>query len=132
MLACCVAVAATIPLAIWITHTQSAELGNAQARCAGKPGPVHTVMIQAGKVMPPHIEAKLCDRLRITNLDPQVRLLAFGKHESHVSYDGISEKLLDQGQSLQVTLGSRGTYLFHDHEDDNARGSFTVTDPAVK
>lgn len=119
--------AATIPAAIWVTHTQTARLGNAEARCSGGQHNVHGVTIQNGQPMPARTKARRCDILTVTNQDPRLRLIAFGPHERHISYDGISEKLLAQGQSLTITLISTGTYTFHDHLDDGAQGSFTVT-----
>jgi hypothetical protein len=53
--------------------------------------------------------------------------MAFGKHDKHISYDGVSEQLVAQGQSLTVRLVSTGTYLFHDHEADETSGTFTVS-----
>jgi len=117
---------AVIPAAIWITHTSSAELGNSRVRCARGRHSVHKVIVKNGRVNPIHTQAQKCDTLIITNMDDQQRLLAFGRHDNHISYDGVSEKLLDQGQSLTVTLIKPGTYLFHDHENPIVAGTFTV------
>jgi hypothetical protein len=116
----------TIPAAIWVTHTQGAELGNERARCNKGIHATHKVVIQDGQVIPAHTVADKCDTLTIVNLDSQDRLMAFGRHESHISYDGISEKDLSHGQNLTVTLIRSGDYLFHDHLDDSVRGDFTV------
>lgn len=118
--------AGTIPAAIWITHTSSAELGNARTRCQRGEHATHIVTIKNGHANPVNTRAARCDTLVITNSDNQQRLMAFGRHDNHISYDGVSEKLLDQGQSLTVTLIKPGTYLFHDHEDPLVAGSFTV------
>jgi hypothetical protein len=117
---------AAVPLAIWITHTSGAQLENARRRCERVSGDVHKVVIRNGIVSPAHTEAAECDRLALTSLDNQQRLMAFGRHESHISYNGVSERLLSQGQSLTVTLVKDGTYLFHDHSQDEVRGTFTV------
>lgn len=61
--------AASVPLAIWITHTQSAELGNARVRCQRQPQVNHRVLIENDKVKPSHVNAKRCDILTIANLD---------------------------------------------------------------
>lgn len=90
-------------------------------------GKEHKVTIRRGQVEPARIEAKLCDKLTITNTDDQLRLLAFGVHENHQAYDGVIEKVLQKNQSLTVTLNKTGTYRFHDHLDAGAQGSFTVT-----
>lgn len=92
-------------------------------------GPVHSVVIRGGKVTPEHTQAVLCQRLTITNLDTQARLMAFGIHSDHVPYDGVSERLLHQGQSLTVTLTQPGVFIFHDHLDDAVEGSFSVAKP---
>jgi hypothetical protein len=117
---------ATIPLAIWVTHTQTAQLANARARCQVGRHSAHYVVFQNNNVMPDHTVARLCDTLTITNQDNRLRLIAFGPHEHHISYDGISEKLLSQNQSLTVTLVKAGSFTFHDHIDDALHGSFTV------
>jgi hypothetical protein len=121
--------AATVPVAIWVTHTQSAQLENTRQRCEGKKQIVHTVIVKGDTVSPVHTEARQCDSLTITNLDDKERLVAFGKHDSHISYDGVSERVLGRGQSLTVSLGQAGTFLFHDHAQDSVKGTFTVTRP---
>lgn len=90
-------------------------------------GTVHKITIRHGLAQPVHTEAKLCDKLTITNTDNQLRLLAFGVHEAHHAYNGVIEKLLLKGQSLVITLNKTGNYRFHDHLDDGVQGSFTVT-----
>ncbi|HEX3081842.1 MAG TPA: cupredoxin domain-containing protein [Candidatus Saccharimonadia bacterium] len=87
----------------------------------------HIVIIKDGTVSPLHTDAGLCDTLTITNADNANRLMAFGQHEHHIAYDGIEEKELRPGQSLIVTLDQAGTYLFHDHLQDEVQGTFTVT-----
>lgn len=77
---------------------------------------------------PPNLEAKLCDRLTISNLDGQLRLLAFGEHEKHISYDGIVEKQLKNGQSFSIELNQLGKYGFHDHFQEEVQARFTVAE----
>jgi len=89
-------------------------------------GPTHIVTIRNSKAQPAHTTAKLCDRLTIENEDPRVRLMAFGIHDKHQPYDGMEERALDKDQSLTVILNQVGTFKFHDHLDDSARGTFTV------
>lgn len=117
---------ATVPAAIWVTHSQTAELANARARCQVGQHSAHYVVFENNRVTPEQTAARLCDTLTITNKDNRLRLVAFGPHEHHISYDGISEQLLSRGQSLTVTLIKAGTFTFHDHIDDSLRGSFTV------
>ncbi|HUY85134.1 MAG TPA: cupredoxin domain-containing protein [Candidatus Dormibacteraeota bacterium] len=119
--------AATIPAAIWVTNTQTARLGNARARCQAGQHKTYHVIIQNGLAVPTRTAARKCDKLTITNRDNRVRLMAFGPHDHHVSYDGVSERVLGQGQSLTVTLITPGTFIFHDHTDPAAQGTFTVS-----
>jgi hypothetical protein len=90
-------------------------------------GATYNVIAKNGAFTPQHTEARFCDELTITNLDQQQRLIAFGPHENHVAYDGVSERLLAQRQSLTLTLVQSGSFLFHDHLDDSVIGSFTVS-----
>lgn len=84
------------------------------------------VTIQNSKISPTHVEAELCDTLTITNKDDQKRLVAFGEHAHHLSYNGISEKLIGKNQNLTVTLNERGTYEFHDHLEAQLIGTVTI------
>src|SRR3989344_4139794 len=95
---------ATVPAAVWVTHQSGSKLGNARARCERGDHASHQVRIRADKASPAHIDAKLCDKLTITNRDDRDRLMAFGQHDNHISYDGVSERVLGKGQSLTVTL----------------------------
>lgn len=103
----------------------SSDQKSKDSRCAVT-GQTHSVEIKNSQVIPKHTQAKLCDKLEITNLDTTERLMAFGQHEHHTSYDGVTERLLSKGQSVRVTLVATGTYTFHDHENDDVQGSFTV------
>jgi hypothetical protein len=84
-----------------------------------------TVLVQHSKMTPQHTTAHLCDKLTITSEDNTDRLIAFGEHDHHTPYDGVTEKLLLQG--LTITLNQAGTFTFHDHLHDEVTGSFTVT-----
>lgn len=118
---------ATVPFAIWVTHTTTAQAGNAKARCSSVTQPVHTVVIKDNHAVPSHTEAKLCDTLTIINQDSNIKLMAFGPHEQHISYDGVSERALGPGQGFSVKLITVGSFTFHDHTTDAAQGSFTVS-----
>jgi hypothetical protein len=90
-------------------------------------GAAHRVMISNGAVTPVHTDAVLCDTLTITNADNRYRIVAFGPHDDHQPYDGVTEKLLSLNQSFTVILNKPGAFTFHDHLDETAAGSFTVT-----
>jgi hypothetical protein len=88
---------------------------------------VHTARIKNDKVVPAHTEARRCDTLTIINLDDRDRIIAFGRHEHHTAYDGVTERYLNQEGKFSVTLIQPGTFRFHDHDDDIVQGTFTVT-----
>lgn len=92
-----------------------------------KPGVSHFVYIQDGKAQPATISGALCDMLTIINKDPKLRVIAFGPHDRHIAYDGVSEQVLAENQSMTISLNQAGTYEFHDHVDDSSIGTFTVT-----
>lgn len=118
--------AATIPAAIWVTRSQTAQLANDRDRCQTGQHAARHVAFESDQVVPASTNAKLCDSLTFTNRASQTILLAFGPHEHHISYDGISERLLEPGQNTTITLVKAGTYNFHDHIGDLLKGSFTV------
>lgn len=97
----------------------------ASASCTGQ-NANHRAVIEHERINPSHIKAKLCDTLTIVNNDAKSRLIAFGQHDRHVSYDGVSETALKRGEQVTITLNKAGTYLFHDHMDDTVAGNFTV------
>jgi plastocyanin len=98
----------------------------ADAVTCDKLGADHQVTIKNDTLAPAHVTAEACDTLTITNADNKVRDMAFGVHDHHVEYDGISVKTLAKDQSFTVTLNKKGTYLFHDHHQDEVAGDFKV------
>lgn len=90
-------------------------------------GVYHPVKIEDNSVSPKNTQAALCDALSITNNDDIPRLIAFGRHDNHTPYDGVAEKLLNQGETLMITLNKPGTYIFHDHLHQEVNGTFTVS-----
>lgn len=86
----------------------------------------YVITIQGGKLNINNIKAKPCDVLTIVNADDQLRLMAFGVHEKHQTYSGITEETLKPGEQMTVTLEETGTYTFHDHLHDEVKGTFTV------
>jgi hypothetical protein len=113
----------TVFAAIKFTDHQT---GHDQAATCPAGGTNHAVVIKHGAATPDHVTAPRCDRLTITNDDTISRLVAFGLHEHHTPYDGVTERLLTQGQSLTVTLDQTGNFRFHDHLHDEVQGTFSV------
>jgi plastocyanin len=107
-------------------HFSAAADASAQVHCSGK-HPNHLVIIKGDKATPQHTAAPRCDSLTISNEDNEIRLIAFGPHEHHVAYDGVTERALGPNQSLTITLNAAGTYNFHDHLHDEMTGEFTVS-----
>lgn len=91
-------------------------------------GANHKVTIINGSVGPMHIDARLCDTITFVNEDDQPREIAFGAHPAHDSYGGQTEVPLRKGRNKSITLNQLGYYLYHDHLDPVANGSFRVTD----
>ena len=86
----------------------------------------HIVTIQNGKASPEHTDGQLCDTLTIKNLDNITRFMAFGQHDHHQSYDGVSKDTLNQNESFTITMDQAGEFMFHDHAHDEVEGTFTV------
>jgi FtsZ-interacting cell division protein ZipA len=118
--------AGTIFGAIWVSHIESRKVAAAYPPCKGN-HTAHKAVIGNDKVLPQHTNAKRCDTLTITNLDDQDRIIAFGQHEHHTAYDGVTERYLNQNGTFSITLVQPGSFRFHDHENDAVQGTFTVS-----
>lgn len=125
-LAAVVLVVGTIFGAIWVSHIESNKVAADYPKCVGKHA-VHTVVIKDNKAVPLHTNAQRCDTLTITNLDNADREMAFGPHEHHVAYDGVTERYLSYKGTFSVTLIQPGNFRFHDHIGDIVQGTFTVS-----
>lgn len=97
-----------------------------KTECIKTKGVSYNAVIQNNVIVPSDITAKLCDTLTIINADTVSRVMAFGKHESHISYAGTGETQLNKDQSLTIVLSQKGTYIFHDHNNEDLKGTFTV------
>lgn len=98
-----------------------------EADCKTRNGVTYVAIIENNKISPTIISGHLCDKITILNKDAVVRRIAFGKHEQHVLYDGIEESLLTKDQSITFVLNQTGSFLYHDHEDDDVKAQFTVS-----
>jgi hypothetical protein len=99
-----------------------------QNQTCSLPAVTHYVTIEHNVVSPSHTDAQHCDRLTIVNKDDATRLIAFGVHDRHIAYDGITERALKKGSQLTVMLKQTGSFHFHDHLQNEAAGTFTVAD----
>lgn len=89
----------------------------------GKP---YQGVIANDKMSPSHIDAERCDTVTIINQDKDLRQIGFGERHEHIAYDGITERLLGDGEEFTITLRKTGTHGFHDHFHEEVAGSFTV------
>lgn len=87
----------------------------------------HQFTIKNGEISPAHIEAELCDSLTFINKDDKVREIGFGFHPNHDGYAGQDDLLVYKGRPKTITLNQTGEFLFHDHLDPGAVGTFTVS-----
>lgn len=91
-------------------------------------GQEHFVEAKDNKMHPEVINAKLCDKLTITNKDDKLRRIAFGVHEEHIAYNGVIEKILRKDQSFTITLNEPGEFIFHDHLQEETSSNFNVAE----
>jgi plastocyanin len=91
-----------------------------------KTGKAYTVVIKDDVLSPDSINAKRCDTITIINKDKTLREIGFGEHDEHKAYDGITERLISDGEQFTITLRQSGTHDYHDHFHDEVTGSFTV------
>ena len=103
----------------------SARKDSSESKCPGEHSD-NKVVIKNDTLSKKHTLAVLCETLTITNLDNKLREIGFGEQNDHRAYDGVSEKLLDKGQSLTIVINRAGKYKLHDHFQYSVRGDFTV------
>lgn len=105
-----------------ISQVEGAKTGACQELGAN-----HKVTIKNARVTPVQTNAHLCDTLSIINDDSVNREMAFGPHDKHINYAGLSEFTIHKSYAKTITLNQTGTYRFHDHDDAAVAGTFTVT-----
>ena len=129
-LAVVVGVGAIISGVIYVSNKyldkQTSKSADITIDCVGKISVNHQVVIKDDAVIPAVTNGKLCDTMTIVNKDDKEREMAFGQHGNHVAYDGITEENLVKDKSLTVTFNKTGEYIFHDHHQDEVKGSFVV------
>jgi hypothetical protein len=89
-------------------------------------GQNHLAEVKNDEFAPKSVDAKICDELTIINKDEKLRLMAFGVHNEHIYYYGVSEQVLKKDEELTITLNRAGTYIFHDHLQEEVQGEFIV------
>lgn len=101
--------------------------GKSGGKCGDGSHTAYMLTIKDDHMIPEHLDAKLCDTLTIKNTDDRSRLMAFGKHDRHEPYDGVSERYLLKDESFTVTLNQAGSFLVHDHHEDEVQATFSVS-----
>ncbi|MDL2362839.1 MAG: cytochrome C oxidase subunit IV family protein [Patescibacteria group bacterium] len=86
----------------------------------------HHVSIKYGIITPLHTQAKKCDTLTFLNEDTVSREITFGTHPEHKAYAGDSYVPVRKGLSKTITLSEAGSFKFHDHQQAEVAGDFTV------
>lgn len=109
-----------------VSYALSQHGSNNSGSCTAT-GHLYTATIKNDQVSPQTTKAGLCDKLQILNKDNITREIAFGNHDHHVPYDGVTTRTLRQGQSFTITLNAAGSYHFHDHFHDEVGGFFNVS-----
>jgi cytochrome o ubiquinol oxidase subunit IV len=101
--------------------------GTQTGACVGA-STMHMVVIKNGLASPQHTDAHRCDTIMFMNEDNVSRYIAFGPHENHEVYGGVTGLSLSNGQEDQtLILNEAGTHSFHDHLHDEMTGDFTVS-----
>ncbi|MGZ6004526.1 MAG: hypothetical protein ACXWLH_00050 [Candidatus Saccharimonadales bacterium] len=103
------------------------ESGRLTGKCGNSPHTHYSLTVKSEAIMPDHLYAKLCDTMTVVNDSNKGRLMAFGPHEDHLPYDGITERYLNISEEFTVTLDQHGTFLIHDHNQPEVNALFTVS-----
>lgn len=98
----------------------------ASQKCGEGPHSSWLLVVKDSHMEPQSVTASLCDSLTVKNLDRRGRLMAFGEHEHHETYNGITERFLVPEESFTLTLNQAGSFRIHDHNDDSVYASFVV------
>ncbi len=104
-----------------------ANANSSEAGCE-RPGETHNISITDDVASPRNTYATKCDKVVITNSDPEMRKIGFGAHDDHQAFSGVDEKILGQGQSFTLVLSETGTGNFHDHYNYDVEATIVVTE----
>ena len=90
------------------------------------PGSTINVTVLPKGFSPAGVTAALCDRLVIQNNSDIQVVLAFGRHDHHLSYPGFNEQTVPPGASVSGVLQARGSFELHDHLKDETQAQLTI------
>ena len=91
-----------------------------------QPGTVHELTLQADTFSSNRLVINRCDTVRISNTGAERYELAFGEHDSHVSYPGFQMQPLGPGEYFIFDAVQAGAYTMHDHTRDRAKVNFDI------
>lgn len=105
-------------------HTPAAAVSGNQPECrvTGMTIPVAIT----GVSNPAIISAKRCDILIFSNGSSKHVDIAFGPHEEHYPYPGLTSDPLKPGQSSSLVLTKTGSYPIHEHITDVLIARITI------
>lgn len=118
--------AITVFVTLKLANRQTSKAILTDKDCLDKAHTDYIISIENDQMDPKSISASQCDTLTVINKDETNRLIAFGPHDSHTPYDGVSEQVLLKNQSLQITLVQAGNFIVHDHAHQDVQSTFTV------
>lgn len=107
-------------------HSMLGSHKEATLNCNTRQAAEYIVTIKGDQLDINDIHAKPCDTLTIINADQKLRLMAFGVHDHHQTYAGLTEQTLRPNDRMTIRLTQRGSYTFHDHLSTDIDGRFTV------
>ena len=107
----------------YLTSRDTAKESTSDCRKSGKS---YEFVIENDVIVPSEIQVTICDSITVINRDNKQRLLAFGEHEDHGSYQGMSDLPLAKGQNVTFVAATKGTFLVHDHNQDEVSATFIV------
>lgn len=87
----------------------------------------HIITIKDGKASPILTQANQCDTLVFMSEDAGTRTITFGQYPEHETYSGENDIAARKNYPGTITLNQIGTYTFHDLNDPNLTGIFTVS-----
>ncbi len=101
--------------------------GEKTGACSGQ-YETYKVTLKDSTIVPNSISAKMCDRLTFINDSSETRYIMFGSFETPEAYGGEDMLTITKMRPKTIVLNQTGTHQFHDHQDAEQAGQFTVTE----
>lgn len=84
------------------------------------------VKIDPSGITPHQLNAERCQKLIFMNADNTQHIIAFGQPGKHVDYPDFSSKLLQPGESQELTLKKSGKFNIHDYLNSGVRAELII------